>query len=93
MQRDMETGDVYGLIEDGRAYIIRSVFNQACASEGISPKALLSHLKSRGLIDTRDKRFTVGRRINKVLTECISMKLPQGFEDIADDAQIPFDSP
>lgn len=85
-----ETGDVYGLIAENRAYIIRSVFNQACQSEGVSSKALLSHLKSRGLIETRGKMNTVGRRINKVLTECVSMKLPQGFDELPDDEQIPF---
>jgi hypothetical protein len=90
MQRDTESGDVFGLIDGDRAYIIRSIFNQACLAEGISPKALLSHLKSRGLIETRGKAYTINRRINKVYTECVSMKLPQGFDDLPDDMQIPF---
>ena len=92
-------GVVYGLIEDGAggvtwAYIIRSVWNSACQEAGISSPALLSHLKSRELIRCRDGRkgYTVSKRINKIPTDCVALKLPQeSFEDIDDDVQIPFE--
>ena len=32
----------------------------------------------------------MGKRINKILTECVAMKLPQGFEDLEDDEPVPF---
>jgi len=90
-------GVVYGLIEEDRstlttwAYIIRAVWNDACKEAGISSPALLSHLKSRDLIRTRGKAMTVNKRINKIPTECVALKLPQEtFEELDDDAQIPF---
>ena len=90
-------GVVYGLIEEDRstlttwAYIIRSVWNSACQEAGISSPALLSHLKSRELIKFRGRASTVNKRINKIPTECVALKLPQEtFEDLNDDTYIPF---
>lgn len=79
-----ETGDVYGLIEDGWVYVIRSVFNKVCTDAGISATALLSHLKSNGLIQTRGRAMTKSKRINGVQTECVMMKLLDDF-DACDD--------
>jgi hypothetical protein len=70
--------EMYGLVRDNTAYIIRTVFNSACESAGISPVALLSHLKSRGLIETYkgSRAYTVSKSINGVKTEYVAMKLP-----------------
>lgn len=78
LQGSADLGDVYGIIEGDWAYINRSVFNKACAENGISAPALLSHLKSRELIQTRPdgKRFTKARRIGGIPVECVVMKLP-----------------
>lgn len=92
-------GVVYGLIEQedppmgpSWAYIIRAVWNSACQEAGINSVALLSHLKSRELIQYRGRKYTVARRINKVPAECVAMKLPEMvFEDFADGEQIPFE--
>ena len=65
--------DVYGLIEDDKAYIIRSVFNRVVSAEGYSPKGFLGWMKRKGLIDTRGRAFTVGKRIGNVLAECVCM--------------------
>jgi len=90
-------GVVYGLIEEDRstlttwAYIIRSVWNSACQEAGINSVALLSHLKSRELIKYRGRKYTVAKRINKIPSECVAMKLPsETFEELDDDEQIPF---
>lgn len=90
-------GTVYGLIEEDKptlttwAYIIRSVWNSACQEAGINSVALLSHLKSRELIKYRGRASTVNKRINKIPTECVALKLPPDtFEDLDDDIQIPF---
>lgn len=92
MQGSSEFGEVYGDIgrgEDaGYVYIIRSVFNKACADAGISAKALLSQLKSDGLIKTRGKNLTRGKRINSILTECVVLKMRE--EDPYED--VPWDS-
>jgi hypothetical protein len=83
---DAETGDVYGKIpkdpdeDTGWVYIIRSVFNKVCSDAGISAPALLSHLRSRELIQPRGKGFTKTKRINGVPTDCVIMKLPSESE-------------
>ena len=75
--------DVYGSFgvgsEEGWVYIIRSVWNKVCGENGYSAKALLSHLKSKELLQTREgsKAYTKCKRINKVATECVVMKLKQ----------------
>jgi len=88
-------GVVYGLIEEEGietyAYIIRAVWNDACREAGINSPALLSHLKSAGLIKVRGRASTVPKRINRIPTECVALKLPhETFEELPDDAQIPF---
>jgi len=76
-----ENTDVYGLIGEnqdaGWVYIIRSVWNKVCAENGFSAKALLSHLKTKGLLQTRSgsRAFTKNKRINGVATECVVMRL------------------
>ncbi len=79
-----ESSDVYGLIGEGAevgwVYIIRSVWNKVSIEGGFSSKALLSHLKTNGLIQTRStgRAYTKNKRINGVDTECVMMRLPSG---------------
>lgn len=75
MRVTSEQGDVYGLVQDDKAYIIRSVFNRAAEDGGFSPTALLSYLKQKGLIETRGRNMTKGKRINGVLVECVCLLL------------------
>lgn len=82
---DLEIGDTYGIIQNGWAYIISSIFRQAAEKEGFSSTALLSWLKSNGLILTRGRRNTRGKRINGVNAECVVMKLPdENADDYSD---------
>lgn len=92
-----DSTDVYGLLPDegedsGWAYIIRSVFNKACEGEGVNARALLSHLRTEGLIKTRGKAMTMSKRINNVRTECVVMKLPSENEqfEVSSDDDLPF---
>ena len=71
-----ETVEVLGAIEDGRAYIIRSVFERILQDEGYSTTAMVSYLKQEHLIDTRGRNNTRGKRINGIPTECFCLKLP-----------------
>jgi hypothetical protein len=79
--------DVYGLIPDaydmdaGWVYIVRSAWNKACAEQQISAAALLSHLKSKELIQTRGRAFTKHKQVNGIATECVVMKLRVFDED------------
>lgn len=93
---DLEIGDTYGIIQNGWAYIISSIFRQTAEKEGFSSTALLSWLKSNGLILIRGRRNTRGKRINGVNAECVVMKLPdESNEDytndiMEDDGGVPF---
>lgn len=92
-----DSTDVYGYLPEegedtGWVYIIRSVFNKACESESINARALLSHLRTEGLIKTRGRNMTLSKRINNVRTECVVMRLP-GDDDrfeVDPDDDLPF---
>ena len=78
-------GEIYGVIQDNYAFIIRAKFDEATEKQGFDQRALLSWLKSNGKILTRGKRNTKGKRINGVNVECVAMELPASDgEDIAD---------
>lgn len=85
-------GEVYGVIENDLAYIIRPVFNRAAEDAGFSANALLSYLKDRNLIVVREKGFTKAKRINGAPSECVVLKLTQDDEenDDFDDLDLPF---
>lgn len=68
-------GDIYGVIEGDIAYINKSIFVKAVKDNGFDDRALLSWLKTRGLIQTRGRNFTRGKRINGINTECVVMLL------------------
>lgn len=84
MKKFDENGEVYGLLENGWAYIIRSVFNRVIEGEGYSSRGFLGWLRRRGLIQTRGQHMTIGKRIGGVRTECVCLRLPD------DDASVPF---
>lgn len=69
------SGDRYGIIDGDWAYINNSVFRSAAKSAGFDERALLSWLKTNGLIQTRGRNMTRGKRINGINTECVVMKL------------------
>lgn len=72
----IETGDTYGVIDGDWAFIISKVFGEAAESGGFSRQALLSYLKQKKLIQTRGKRYTVGKRINSTVnTDCVALLL------------------
>lgn len=80
---DNPNAEVLGALEDGRAYIIRSVFERALQDAGYSTAAMVSYLRQEGLIETRGKHNTRGKRINGIPTECFCLRLP--VVDIDDD--------
>lgn len=89
MQGPKETGDCYGLLDGGVAYIIRSVFNRVCAENAINAKALLSHLRSRGLIITGSKGYTKTKYIGSGQSpNCVWLKMPdqeEAGDEVEDD--------
>lgn len=81
--REDEHGDRYGVIDGNTAIINRTVWNKACDDAGISSKALLGHLKAKGLIFTNEKGYTKAKRIGGVPVNCVWMRLPE--EDESED--------
>ena len=81
--KDEDKGECYGIVEDRTAYIIRSVFSKVCEENGLNEVGLLSHLRTKRLIDTGKKGFTkihyLGRNFS---TQCVCLLLPS--EDVAD---------
>ncbi len=90
MRVTSEQGDVYGLVQDDKAYIIRSVFNRAAEDGGFNPSAMLSYFKQKGLIETRKKNLTRGKRINGVLVECVCLLLAKDKEADLPEDDLPF---
>lgn len=70
-------GDVYGIIEGDYAFVNQSVFRRACKDAGFDDRALLSWMKSNGIILTRGKRNTRGKRLNGVNVECVAMRMKE----------------
>lgn len=87
MQGNTEFGECYGLVDGDTAYIIRSVFNRVCMENAINPKALLSHLRARGLIEVGAKGFTKTKRIGNQVPNCVWLKLPT--EPLCEDDLLP----
>ena len=73
---DNPNQEVLGALEDGRAYIIRSVFERILQDAGYSTAAMVSYLKQSRLIETRGRNNTRGKRINGIPTECFCLVLP-----------------
>lgn len=82
--------EVLGALEDGRAYIIRSVFERILQDAGYSTAAMISYLKQSNLIETRGRANTKGKRINGIPTECFCLRLPAvELDDEADPDEQP----
>ena len=84
---DNPNAEVLGSLDElaGRAYIIRSVFERVLQDAGYSTPAMVSYLKEQGLIETRGKHNTKGKRINGIPTECYCLILPAVDTDDDDD--------
>lgn len=80
-----ETGECYGLLEGNMAYIIRSVFNRVCAENAINPKALLSHLRTKQLIETTGKGYTRPKWIGGHSANCVWLRLPSDDDETDDE--------
>lgn len=82
----VEHGEHYGVFRDGCAVVNRTIWDRACAEAGISPKALLSHLKSRGLLYPGSKGYTRNWRVDKQMpVPCVWLRLPVDEAGSCDD--------
>lgn len=78
------SGDVYGIIDNDWVYINKTKFAEALTTQGFDYRAITSWLKSNGLIETRGRNMTKGKRLNGVLTECIKLFITENDEETVD---------
>lgn len=76
-----QMGETYGVIEAGRAYIITSVFNNACDEGGFSARAMLSWMSKRGIIEQSQGKNSITKRIAGTVVRCVSMQLPDDLHN------------
>ena len=73
----VEHGEHYGVFKDGYVVVNRTIWDRVCQDAGISSKALLSHLKTKGMLLTGSKGYTKNWRIDKhVPVPCVWLRLP-----------------
>lgn len=78
LKPEIDSGDVYGLVEKDVAYIINSVFTAACEAAGFNQKAVLSYLKGADLLLTDGNgKSTRTKRIRGSVTRCVALRLPR----------------
>lgn len=77
------SGEVYGVLENGTAYINRGIFNRVVQDAGFSVAATLSYLKANRLIETSGRKYTKCKRVNSIRTECVVL-LVQSMEENSD---------
>jgi len=96
LTKDSNDGkECWGELKDDVAYVVRSRFNDAAESAGYNATALLSWCKQKTLIEINKAAYTVSRRINKVQSECVALKLPSDdgqaeFEELPENEEMPF---
>ncbi len=75
------TGEIYGVIDNDYAYINAKKFRDVCENEGISSASLLSWLKQKKLIKSKEKRNTVMKKIRGIPTNCVALIMPDDEEE------------
>lgn len=86
---EYDTGKVYGRLDDGMAYIIKTTFNEAMVNAGFNPRAFLEWARSKGLLECSKPHLDKSVRIrNGMVARCVCIRLP-GEEppDDADEAE------
>lgn len=68
--------EIYGVIDDSKAYIIYATFRKALENAGYNTRAILSYLRSQKLIEDRgDKGYTKTKRIGASTPQCVILTL------------------
>lgn len=81
------TGECWGRVLFGRAYIIKSVFEKTLAQEGFSSASFLSWADKEGLIERQNGKRTKVMKIRGVTARCVSLLLPKDAE-ITDESTV-----
>lgn len=83
-----DNGEVWGDLEDGGAWIIKSKFDQILSDEGYNAASFIGWARENGVIDCGpDGRPTRAKRIHGRVTRCVHIKFDNCShgEDISDE--------
>jgi hypothetical protein len=80
---DGNSGEIYGKIFEGYAYINSTVFRNALKNQGFDDRALLSWLKSNGLLKIKKSdRLTVYTSVYGIKAQYVIMRLPDEDDSV-----------
>lgn len=87
-------GEIWGKIDGGHIYIIKSTFEKEMSNAGFNSTAFLSWAKRQGKLCTDSQRRTRRARIAGMLSNCVcliaeNIDIPEGFTEI-DQEEVPF---
>lgn len=87
-------GEIWGKIDGGHIYIIKSTFDKEMSNAGFNSTAFLSWAKRQGKLCTDSQRRTRRARIAGMLSNCVciiaeNVEIPSGFTESAQD-EVPF---
>lgn len=69
-------GEIYGVIEGGLAFIIRSEFRKVLEARGYDEQVVLNYMRDKRLIYVKDKKgFGHTKRFGAATPQCIALKL------------------
>ncbi|MBQ0097363.1 MAG: DUF927 domain-containing protein [Oscillospiraceae bacterium] len=77
--------EIWGKVDDGYIYIIKSVFDRELTNAGYNSTAFLSWAKRNGLLKHKENRNTLVSRINKSVVNCICVKAKEEIVEFSDD--------
>lgn len=70
-------GEIWGKIQGGYVYIIKSQFDKLMNEQGFNPSAFLSWARINRIIETVPPHNTVTARINGSVARCVKLKEPE----------------
>lgn len=82
--------DIYGLIENNRVLVNRAVFDKVLDNNGYDVRSVMSYFKTNGIIETRGRHLTVGRTVNGIQGEFVSIAKQKPSSEPVETDILPF---
>lgn len=70
-----QTGEAWGVIENGYAVIYNNIFDRLCEDGGFSRKSFVAWAKEEGIIDGSGGKTTKSKRIQGEVKRCVFLKM------------------
>ena len=77
------SGECWGTVDEaeGKAYIIKGVFDKIMTEAGFNPNSFLSWADRKGRIERQGGKRTKVKRLNGIITRCVVLDVISGFND------------